>query len=121
MMFWSSSRGRTFPVKSWDEPNFRLLARSQFSQCPNGDYVWTYRFFESAMCGAIPIVEDISPVYEGFRFRTMADPVESLIWTEADAQQNGELCKERHTIPPDELNLELAGLLAMNSATSPVS
>ena len=29
---------------------------------PDGDYHWSYRFFEACLCGAVPIVEEVSPL-----------------------------------------------------------
>ena len=68
VVFWASRRGRHFPGKSWDEEYFKLLSRSQFVLCPSGDHVWTYRFFEAALCGALPIVEKTCDAYSGFRY-----------------------------------------------------
>ena len=112
IVFWSSTRGRVFPVKAWDEEYFRLLADSEFVLCPSGDYVWTYRFFESIMCGAIPIIEEYCPIYEGFRYFTMDDSISSLTWSEEDVIHNYKLCFERLTIPEEELNEEISKILA---------
>ncbi len=107
IVFWSSNRGRVFPVKAWDEEYFRLLANSQFVLCPSGDYIWTYRFFESIMCGAIPIIEEYCPAYEGFRYFTMNDSISSLKWSQEDVDYNYQLCFARLTIPMEELNREI--------------
>ena len=107
VVFWSSNCGRVFPVKAWDEEYFRLLANSQFVLCPSGDYIWTYRFFESIMCGAVPIIEKYCPAYEGFRYFTMNDSIESLKWSEEDVNYNFKLCFERLTVSLEELNQEI--------------
>jgi hypothetical protein len=112
VMFWSSNRGRVFPGKSWDEEYCTLLSRSQFVLCPRGDFVWTYRFFEAAMCGAIPVVERACPAYQGFHFRTMDDPIDQLVWSPEEAENNFQLCRGRLTIPFEELRAELATLCA---------
>jgi len=111
VVFWSSNRGRVFPVKAWDEEYFRLLADSQFVLCPSGEYIWTYRFFESIMCGAIPIIEKSCPAYEGFRYFTMDDSISSLDWSEEDINYNFQLCFERLTVSLEELNEEIGKLL----------
>lgn len=110
--FWSSSRGRTFPIKSWDEHYFILFANSEFVLCPNGDYVWTYRFFESIMCGAIPIIEDSCPAYDGFRYRTMKENLDQMIWSKEDAEYNYKLCRERLTVPKNLLEEEIERLIS---------
>ncbi|BAY83459.1 hypothetical protein NIES267_29480 [Calothrix parasitica NIES-267] len=113
VVFWSSNRGRVFPVKAWDEEYFRLLANSQFVLCPSGDYIWTYRFFESIMCGAIPIIEEYCPAYEGFRYFTMNDSISSLKWSEEDINYNFQLCFERLTVSFEELNQEIGKVLSI--------
>jgi len=110
--FWSSNRGRVFPGKSWDEEYYAFLAQSQFVLCPSGDFVWTYRFFEAALCGAIPIIERACPAYTGFRFRTMDDPLDTLVWSLEEAEYNFQQCRDRLTLPTHELSAELAALLA---------
>jgi hypothetical protein len=110
LMLWSSTRGRRFPIKSWDDKYANVLAHSQFVLCPSGDHVWSYRFFESLLCGAIPIVETRCPAYEGFRFLTFDDRVDNVAWSETDAEHNFRRCVARITLPGDELNKELARL-----------
>jgi hypothetical protein len=108
---WSSNRGRCLPTKIWDPSYFNFLADSQFVLCPDGDFVWTYRFFEAIMCGAIPIIQNYSPIYEGFKFKRMNSSIENMVWNEDDAESNFCLCKERLTVPVDDINIELASLL----------
>ena len=112
VVFWSSRRGRHFPGKSWDEEYFQLLARSQFVLCPTGDFVWTYRFFEAALCGAMPIIEKSCDAYAGFRYRTMADTAGDLTWRSEDAEHNYARCCELLTVPGDVLNEEVEALLS---------
>jgi hypothetical protein len=112
IVFWSSNRGRSFPTKSWDHKYFNLLAKTQFSLCPRGDHVWTYRFFEAALCGSIPVIEAYDPIYSGFRFRTLEESSQQLIWSQADAEHNYALCQERLTIPRLELEAEIEKLLS---------
>jgi hypothetical protein len=111
---WASERGRRFPTKAWDDQYFDLLARSQCVLCPSGDFLWSYRFFEAVLCGALPIVEEPVPLYDGFRYRTMADTGDP-VWSEADAEHNYRLCRERIEVPLDALNAELARLVAISA------
>jgi Exostosin family len=115
IVFWSSQRGRSFPIKSWDDEYFKLMANAEFVLCPNGDYVWTYRFFEAAMCGAIPVIESYCPAYDGFRFKTVAQPLETMTWSKEDADHNYNLCRSRLTVPKDTLQAEIAKLLQASS------
>ena len=110
---WSSERGRRFPTKAWDDDYYDLLARSQCVLCPSGDYLWSYRFFEAVLCGALPIIEEPVPLYDGFRYRTMADAGDPA-WSAADAEHNFRLCRERIEVPREALNAELARLVTLS-------
>lgn len=107
VFIWSSNRGRGFPAKSWDSEYYENLCNSQFVLCPSGDYIWSYRFFEAILCGAIPIVEMNYCAYKGFRFYLMSDKSKDLIWCLEDAEYNYNLCLEKVTIPLTRLNSEL--------------
>jgi hypothetical protein len=109
---WSSERGRRFPTKAWDEDYFRMLADSEHVLCPTGDYVWSYRFFEACLCGALPIVEEASPLYDGFRYRLMSDPRGDEPWSASDAEHNYRVCSERIAVSTAALDGELARLVA---------
>ena len=104
---WESDRGRTVPVKVWHEKHYREMADSRFVLCPNGDFVWTYRFFEAAMCGAIPVVENTCPHYDGFVHYAMKDDPRNYRWSLETAIHNFNLCREKLTIPPHLLTEEL--------------
>lgn len=108
VIFWASQRGRVFPFKSWDDEYFKLLSHTQFVLCPNGDYIWSYRFFEAIMCGAIPIVESDCSAYDGFRFRSMAESAKDMVWSQEDAEYNFKMCRERLTVPKEKLEEEIA-------------
>ena len=113
IVFWSSARGRTFPIKSWDEEDFKLLSNSKFVPCPNGDFIWTYRFFEAILCGAIPIIKDYCDLYEGFKYKTFNDSLDNLQWNEEDAEFNFELCVRKLTISKESLDSEILSLFNM--------
>ena len=117
LTLWSSNRGRAFPVKTWDEEYFKLLAKSKFVLCPSGDFIWTYRFFESILCGAIPIIEKTCKVYDGFIFKTMSEPYLKLEWSKEIAQHNYELCIDKITVPHLELESEMQNLIIDSKQT----
>lgn len=110
IVFVTSDRGWCHPTKAWDASYFRLLASSKFVLCPDGQFVWTYRFFEAAMCGAIPIVQNECALYEGYRHYTMDDDLAEMEWRRSDALHNHKLCRERMTVPPDQLDDEIGRL-----------
>ena len=104
----TSIRGRVFPTKTWDEDYFEFLSNSEFVLCPSGNYIWSYRFFESILCGAIPVIEEYCEAYEGFKFKFMKDTVDELVWNQADVEHNFKLCLERITIPKDDIVMEIS-------------
>lgn len=103
----ASERGRQFPEKTWDESYYDLLARSQFVLCPRGDCVWSYRFFEAVLCGAIPIAEQDCTAFHGFEYALMSDDADLFPWSAEIAERNFAHAIQRLTVPLDELNAEL--------------
>ena len=71
-----SDNGRKQETKEKDLSYFRMLTRSRFVICPNGDFVWTYRFFEAILCKSIPIVEEECELYKGYHFYKVGDKYE---------------------------------------------
>lgn len=98
-----SRRGRNPRTKSWDDRYFDLLANSQFALCPNGDHVWTYRFFEAALCGAIPIVEDITPIYADFTYLRLSDDISDFDRSKDVVESNFERARSLLTVPREDL------------------
>lgn len=115
LVIWSSTRGRKYPEKAWDDAYFRFMANSEFVLCPSGNSIWSYRFFEAILCGAIPIIEESCPEYEGFKYYEMKDNAQDLIWTRETAEFNYNLCMKRITIDIKELNDELNILLGQGA------
>lgn len=72
----SSDVGRRGGEKEKDLSYFRMMARSKFALCPNGDFIWTYRFFEAVLCRCIPIIEEECELYKGYYFYKLGDKYE---------------------------------------------
>lgn len=68
-----SNNGRIFPIKAWDQEYYNRLLKSKYVLCPNGDFIWTYRFYECIICGAVPVVENECNAYLGFKYLTIDD------------------------------------------------
>jgi len=115
VLLMTSDRGWGFPTKAWDHTYFQTLADSSFVLCPDGRFVWTYRFFEAVLCGAIPIVENTCELYDGFRYFTMDDPIKEMMWNEADALHNASHCRKRLTVPRSDMNDEIRRLLHVHA------
>jgi hypothetical protein len=69
----SSMNGRQFPKKTFDEDYFNEMKKYNYVFCPDGDFVWSYRFFETVMCGGIPVVENDCPLYKGFKYYILSE------------------------------------------------
>ncbi len=111
---YSSNKGRIFPDKSWDDDYYNFLLKSKFVLCPNGVYTWTYRFFETILCGAIPIVEKHSPAYTGFKYYTMDEKLSNLLWSKEIAEYNFKLCIERITLSEEDSSSILNEIIQLN-------
>lgn len=102
--------GRRWPEKAWDPYYVDRLGASQFALCPDGDFVWTYRFFKAAAAGAIPIIENMCSLFRGFHFALMTDPFDDLEWSADAAESNFERVKQMLTLPIDVLAKEVLDL-----------
>ena len=79
--------------------------------CPSGNSVWTYRFFEAILCGAIPVVEETCEAYKGFSYFSFDDPLEEMKWDQKIADENFKLCLERITVEPEIFKRELERII----------
>lgn len=68
-----SLRGRDKTTKGFDESYFKEMSKAKFVLCPNGDFIWTYRFFEAVLFKAIPVIEDDCTLYSGYKFYNKND------------------------------------------------
>ncbi|MBT9370084.1 glycosyltransferase family 47 protein [Rhizobium sp. CSW-27] len=112
----TSDQGRLFPLKSWNPGYYDVLLNSKYVLCPSGDFkargiAWTYRFFESILCGAIPVIEEPCPAYEGFQYRKMGEPLGDLAWQAQAAEHNFQLARSRISVPVDEMRAEVLRLI----------
>ena len=61
-----TDRGRDESIKGHDAEYWDMMSRAKYVLCPDGDFVWTYRFFEAVACCSIPIVETWHDLYYNF-------------------------------------------------------
>lgn len=108
---WSSERGRYFPYKVWDRTYFLSLCESQFVLCPDGDFPWTYRFFEAVLCGAIPVVQTQCSLYRGFFTKSFEDDPRDFNWSYEVALQNFEVAFELLTCESELMARQLDELV----------
>lgn len=83
-----TNKGRKFPVKAWDNDYFNTLLNSKYVLCPDGDFIWTYRFFESIICGAMPVIENTCSAYQGFHYLTLDQYIKNETLTNKQREEN---------------------------------
>lgn len=71
-----STNGRIEETRDKDDQYFKTLGQTSFALCPNGDFVWTYRFFEAVFLKAIPVVEEDCELYDGYKYYKLGDVLE---------------------------------------------
>lgn len=94
----SNKNGRTFPIKSFDEDYFISLSKYKFSFCPDGDFTWSYRFFESIMCGSIPIIENNCLLFEDFYYYKLSDDLNNITYNDEWCIHNLKVLKDKFTL-----------------------
>jgi hypothetical protein len=71
----TNSRGELMKAKvdaRYDWDYLALLRSAKFALIPDGDFIWTYRFFESVACGCLPILpreaefREMEPTHVGY-------------------------------------------------------
>lgn len=65
-----SYNGRKKEFKLYDKSYFLNLSQSKYVICPPGDFVWTYRFFETMMSKSIPIINHEDEYIKKYGFIT---------------------------------------------------
>lgn len=97
-----TDKGRKIEKHHFDTEFYQEMAHAKFTLCPAGDFLWTYRFLEAAMCKSIPIIERGK---EHFHFSDFvfyysdmdkADILNS--WNVTHVQHNYRLFLQRHTL-----------------------
>ena len=91
-----SNKGRIFPEKLFDENYWEILLNTKFSLCPQGDYMWTYRVFESIIAGSIPIVENSYPLISRFGVYER-NSEQSVKWSDTLVEDNLNILVENFT------------------------
>lgn len=94
-----STRGRRWPVKAWDPDYVEQMGHTAYALCPVSYFspkvLWTYRFFDACAAGAIPVVNQVSPLYEGFTYGTWDHQPE---WTLDAAEANFDRVRNLFTL-----------------------
>ena len=94
-----STRGRDESLKyTYDDDYYENLGNTKYALCPPGDCLWSYRFFEAIMCGAIPVLGDEdNDVYSGdykvYRDRYVRS--NSIPYDEEEAKHNLSILRKK--------------------------
>jgi hypothetical protein len=94
-----SNNGRITGKTEFDKNYYGTIKASKFSLCPKGDFNWTYRFIESALCRSIPIIESkyLDPIMEGFIWYDYKDTA-NHIFDRQIVEHNYRLAVQRHSL-----------------------
>ncbi|HHW80210.1 MAG TPA: exostosin family protein [Bacteroidales bacterium] len=100
-----TNKGREISKTTFDYDYYKGLKQAKFAICPKGDFTWTYRFIESAMCKAIPIIDssETHPMMEGFIWYDYKEQ-EKHIFKEEIVNHNYRLAVQRHSLLMDFLD-----------------
>lgn len=85
----------------FDTNYYRIMCKSKFTLCPNGDSLWSMRFYEAIACMSIPILPDSdsfrSKLEEriGYHFFLPEDP---HIFSDEIAEENFMKFLDNHTL-----------------------
>jgi hypothetical protein len=94
----ASQYGRECSTKyEFHEDYYKQLCASRFGLSPTGNCPWSYRFFESIMCDAIPILGDDDNDIFAHKYTVFRDS-EPKQWTVAACEQNFRLFLDHHTL-----------------------
>jgi hypothetical protein len=97
-----TDNGRKIAKDHFDNQYYQEMANSRFTLCPQGDFKWTYRFFEAILCRSIPIIEPGSDHEQchGFIYFYSDKTSEELLkaWKEIYLEKNYRLFLSRHTL-----------------------
>lgn len=77
---------------------YEMLNSAKFGLSPIGDCPWSYRFFESIMCSALPIIgpHEIDIFSNNFHFLIHG---EAHLYSIEKCEANMEIFLEQHTLP----------------------
>lgn len=93
-----TDRGRDDSIKGRDQEYWDLMSRAKYVLCPDGDFVWTYRFFEAVACGAIPVTNSRHWMYHTFwHVNNLADYAH-MNWSDNIVSINRVKLKGHHTL-----------------------
>jgi hypothetical protein len=73
-----TNRGRVSKYKFLDEEYYKEMSNYRFIFCPKGDFIWTYRFFESIQLGSIPITCFKTKIYDDFKYFKIYDDLRKI-------------------------------------------
>lgn len=91
-----TKRGRTAAFKYIDEDYFTEMSKYKYVYCSPGDYIWTYRFYETMQVGSIPIALASSKYYHPFSYIKDLKDLSSLKDDQAIADQNQKIFEQNY-------------------------
>lgn len=96
-----TQQGRLINKDHFDTKYYAEMCASKFVLCPQGKFLWTYRFYEAVMCKSIPVISrgSFEPSMEGFKFYYSDE--DSHEYNKEWVDHNYSLFIKRHTLKHD--------------------
>jgi predicted O-methyltransferase YrrM len=98
----TQSRHAQYRVVSENLPYFQTMAQSKFVLCPAGDGPWSFRFYETLLCGAIPVVDSWHYTYRTVHESTLSYKYfllnEKCVFNQSDVEINDSIVAKFHCI-----------------------
>ena len=104
----TQSRQTQYRTVSENEFYFKTMCSSEFILCPAGDGPWSFRFYESLLCGSIPIVTSWHHTYRtvlestfAYKHKIDTDPI--FVFDPKDVDFNDDIVSAFHSLKPPKL------------------
>jgi len=107
-----TDRGRRAETKYWDVGYAHELGSSEYVLCPDGDCPFSYRAFEAALAGAVPVVETPHECYGALVTIPLSEASLDTLptWSQELADHNYQIARKLVTADLDELLAEVLRL-----------
>lgn len=80
-----TNRGRDIKFKHLDSEYYKEMANFKYIFCPKGDFVWTYRFFETIQVGSIPLCFYEPDINKPFKYKMSISSKSSFLQIDANS------------------------------------
>ena len=93
-----SQRGRQLEHKFLDEAYYEEMSHFKYVFCPQGDFIWTYRFFEAIQVGSMPCLTKTCSLYKDFTYINVKSELEKTKDYQSKIPVNLNLIKNKFSL-----------------------